>query len=129
VTPRSVDYVTLEDALQAVELLGQVVRDAGLLRGALARPDTAVFGREIYPTLRDKAAALCDSLNRAHPLIDGNKRLSWVVTALFYRRNGFDLLATPDDGEHFVLRVASGHLEIAEMATWFEAHVTPRIQR
>jgi len=129
VTSEPVDYITLEDALLAVELLGQVVRDAGLLRGALARPDSAAFGLEIYPTLHDKAAALCDGVNRGHPLIDGNKRLSWVLTALFYQRNGFDLLATPDDGETFVLCVADGHLEIGEMAKWFEAHVRPRIQQ
>lgn len=121
-----VDYVTLDDALQAVDLLGQSVRDLGLLRSAVARPDTVAFGVEVYPGLHDKAAALLDAVNRSHPLVDGNKRLSWVLTALFYQRNGFDLIATADEGEPFVLQVASGHAELAAIAEWLREHAVPR---
>jgi death-on-curing protein len=119
-----IDYITLDDALEAIDLLGQVVRDAGLLRGALARPDTWAFGAEVYPTVDLKAAALCDGINRSHPLIDGNKRLSWLLTVLFCRRNGFDLFAIADDGEEFMLSVAEGHQELSNIASWLEAHRT-----
>lgn len=105
-------------------MLGQTVRDAGLLNGALARPQTFAFGVEVYPTLHLKAGALCDSLNRSHPLIDGNKRLSWLLTALFYQRNGYTLLTDPDEGERFVLEVASGHVEVSDIGQWLELHVT-----
>lgn len=121
-----VDYVTVDDALQAVELLGQSVRDAGLLRSAIVRPDTVAFGVEVYPSLHDKAAALMDALNRSHPLVDGNKRLSWVMTVLFYRRNGFDLVASADEGEPFVLKLAAGHTELPEVADWLAEHTVPR---
>lgn len=119
------DYIALADALEAVDLLGQTIRDAGLLRGAVVRPATWAFGTEVYPTLDLKAAALCDAVNRAHPLIDGNKRLSWLLTVLFYRRNGFDLFTTPDDGEAFVLSVAAGHQDLSDIASWLEAHRAP----
>jgi len=121
----SVDYCTLDDALIIVERLGVHVRDMGLLSGALERPRTDVFGLEAYPDLHSKAAALMDAVNRAHPLDDGNKRLSWLVTVLFYDRNGFDLYAGPDDGEEFVLRAADEHLALEEMAARLAAHVTP----
>ncbi|QDP98644.1 hypothetical protein FOE78_07125 [Microlunatus elymi] len=98
------------------------LRDPGLLAGALARPATWAFGTEVYPGLHTKAAALCDAINHSHPLIDGNKRLSWVLTVLFYRRNGHDLATTPDDGEKFVLSVAAGHRELADIASWLEKH-------
>lgn len=120
------DYVQIEDALTAVELLGVRVRDIGLLSSALERPRTDVFGLEAYPDLHSKAAALIDAPNRGHPLEDGNKRLSWLLTSLFYERNGLDLLATPDDGEQFVLRVAGEHLDLDEIVLWLSAHTSSR---
>lgn len=117
-----IDYVTLDEA---VDLLGQVIRDGGLLCGATARPSTWTFDTEVYPTLDLKAAALCDGVNRSYPLIDGNKRLSWLLTVLFYKRNGFDLYATADDGENFVLSVAAGQLELSDLASWLDTHRTP----
>jgi prophage maintenance system killer protein len=44
---------------------------------------------------------------------------------LFYERNGFDLYADVDDGEQFVLGVASSHRELSEIADWLCAHVRP----
>lgn len=121
----SVDYCTLDDALIIVERLGVHVLDIGLLSSALERPRTDVFGLEAYPDLHSKAAALLDAVHRAHPLDDGNKRLSWIITVLFYDRNGFDLYAGADDGEEFVSRAAGEHSVLAEMAAWLAAHVTP----
>ena len=122
----SVDYCTLDDALITVERLGVHVREIGLLSSALERPRTDVFGLEAYPDLHSKAAALLDAVNRAHPLDDGNRRLSWLITVLFYDRNGLDLYASADDGEEFVLHAAGEHLALAEIAAWLAAHVTPR---
>jgi hypothetical protein len=39
-----VRYLQLEDVLRQVQRLGFVVRDAGLLAGALARPQASAFG-------------------------------------------------------------------------------------
>lgn len=120
----SLDYCTLDDALIIVDRLGVHVRDLGLLSSALERPRTDVFGLEAYPDLHSKAAALLDAVNRAHPLDDGNKRLSWLTTVLFYARNGHDLYADADEGEEFILRTAGEHLEITEIAAWLADHAT-----
>lgn len=119
----SIDYVQPKDALEAVKQLGLEIRDFGLLASALERPCTDLFGVEVYPDLHSKAAALIDGINRAHALLDGNKRLSWVLTVLFYERNGLDLSASVDDGEQFVLGIASAHHELADIADWLRAHV------
>ena len=121
----TIDYCTIEDALIVVERLGVRVTDIGLLAGPLARPRTDVFGLEAYPDPHTKAAALLDAINRGHPLEDGNKRLSWLLTVVFYALNGMDLCADADAGERFVLTVAGEHLELGEMAAWLAAHVTP----
>ena len=119
------DYLTLEDALVIVAEAGFVVRDVGLLEAAIARPRTTVFGEDAYPDVDAKAAPLCESINRSHPLLDGNKRLSWIATKVFYRLNGYRLVASDvDDAERMILRVAAGDAEFTELAGWLREHRT-----
>jgi len=76
-----------------------------------------MYGEQAYPTLHEKAGALLDSLVRNHALVDGNKRLAWVATRLFYVFNGHDLRAPGvDEGEAFVLSVAAGDLDVPAIA-------------
>lgn len=50
------------------------VLDLGALESALAQP-RATFGvDDLYRTVVDKAVALCFSIVKNHPFIDGNKR-------------------------------------------------------
>jgi Fic/DOC family len=80
------DFLDLEDLLDiARATLGwdPEVRDYGLLESALARPRASVFGRDAYPELHLKAAALLHSLARNHALVDGNKRMAWTACRTF----------------------------------------------
>lgn len=117
-----VDYLSVEDLLRIADGVvdGQVVvRELGLLASAAHRPQTTVFGADAYPSLADKAAALMHSLARNHPLIDGNKRLAWAATRIFCLLNGEDLrYVSVDAAEDFVLSVARGDLEVADIAEW-----------
>jgi death-on-curing protein len=116
------DYLDLDDMEYLIQRgLGQkpeaVVRDWGLLESAVHRPQSVVFGNEAYPGLDAKAAALLHSLARNHPLLEGNKRLAWLATRLFYVRNDKDLRATdPRDGNDLVRAVASGEYEVENLA-------------
>lgn len=105
------DYLDLEDLLDiAHEVIGgnAVVRDYGLLESALARPKASVFGRDAYPDLHLKAAALLHSLARNHALVDGNKRLAWTACRTFLAINGHWIGAPEDDRFEFVIQVATG---------------------
>lgn len=117
-----VRYLQLEDVLRQVQRLGFVVRDAGLLAGALARPQTSAFGDDAYGTLRDKAAALCQSIDNNQSLVDGNKRLAWLVTKVFLAINGQRLEATTDAGEHFMVDLVAGHSPLDTIAGWLREH-------
>ncbi|MGH4007811.1 MAG: type II toxin-antitoxin system death-on-curing family toxin [Pseudonocardiaceae bacterium] len=114
------EYLDLEDLLAAAQAaLERVpeVRDWGLLEAALARPRASVYGQDAYPDLHEKAAALLHSLARNHALLDGNKRLAWVATRLFYVFNGHDLhRASLDEGEEFVVAIAAGQLAVPKIA-------------
>lgn len=120
------DYVTLRDVERIVTRYGWCTLDPGLLDQALYRPRSAFGGVELYPGLHPKGAALLDSVNRLRPLIDGNKRLSWVLVATFYALNGHLIEATDDDAEAFVLQVAGRHLPVEEIASWFASHTERR---
>lgn len=120
----SVDYLDVDDLLEvAAGVLPEVVlRDAGLLASAAARPRTTVFGEDAYSDLATKAAALLHSITRNHPLVDGNKRLGWSAMRAFLLLNGADVTYTVDDAEAFVLSVAAGDADVADAATWIADH-------
>ncbi len=109
-------YLTTEDILAIVdELGGLAVRDMGLLDAAAHRPAASAFGDDAYPDLDHKAAAQLESLARNHPLIDGNKRLSWVATVVFYGLNGLQLAAPEDPAYELVIGVCEGQIGLDEL--------------
>lgn len=110
-------YVTVEQALRISELAtgGPVdVRDVGLLESALQRPSASVLGRDAYPDLLTKAAALLHSLARNHALVDGNKRLAWLATYVFLAKNGIEMDPDDDAAYDVVTAVAVGALDDVE---------------
>lgn len=114
----AVDFLTTEDLLEIADGVLDTVelRDVGLLASAAARPQTTVFGEDAYPSFAEKAAALMHSLARNHPLVDGNKRLAWAGTRVFCLLNDRDLRMSVDDAERLVLGVATGALDVPELA-------------
>ena len=94
------------------------VRDLGLLESAVARPRATFDGKELYPDLFTKAAALMDSLINNHPFMDGTKRTGITAAGLFLRINGWKLTATLDELETCTLRVATVGMKVAELALW-----------
>jgi len=114
-----IEYLDLEDLLELAGLLlgtPPPVRDVGLLGAAAARPQTTVLGVDAYGTIFDKAAALLQSLVKNHPLIDGNKRLGWLATAVFLDLNGVDVTNASNDAVYeLVMKVAAGSLDVDEI--------------
>lgn len=107
-------YLTLPELLHiASRALGgePEVRDLGLLDSAAARPQATAFGKDAYPDLDAKAAALLHSLARNHALVDGNKRLALAAVIVFYGINGRRLTLTNDEAYDLIIDVAAGHLD------------------
>lgn len=124
--PRPTDHLTEDDLAALIEAeLGapRVIRDAGLLAAALARPQASAFGEPAYPTLTDQAAALLHSLVTSHPLVDGNKRVGLAAALLLLALNGVRLNATDDELFTLIMAVASGEVRevpaiAAQLADW-----------
>ena len=71
------EVLSLHDRIIATSGGSSGVRDAGALLSALAQPSATFDGNELYPTLEEKASALCFFLVSNHPFVDGNKRVEW----------------------------------------------------
>jgi death-on-curing protein len=85
-----------------------------LLEAALARPQATAFGKDAYPSLDAKAAALLHSLARNRALIDGDKRLALAAVIAFYGLNGRRLTFTNGQAYDLVMKVAAGELDQVE---------------
>ena len=124
-TEPPVDYLSVEDLVEiAVGVLDEVaIRDRGLLASAAGRPRSSAFGADAYPTFAEKPAALMHSLARNHALVDGNKRLAWAATRVFCLLNGHDLTFSVDEAETVVVAVATGELDVPDLAKAIELHL------
>jgi len=127
---KPVEYLDAEDLTAlARRLLGDslVLRDVGLLSPAPARPRAEAFGREAYPDVWLKAAALLQSVVKNHALVDGNKRLGWLATGVFLHLNGIAAeTAANDDVYDLVMDVAAGRHTVDEIASALKAIVQDR---
>jgi death-on-curing protein len=123
-------YLTLPELLHVAERTrgsGHAVRDYGLLEAALARPRARAFGKDAYPDLDAKAAALLHSIARNHALIDGNNRLALAAVIAFYGLNGRRLILTNDEAYDLVMAVASGRLDAVDaIAAVLQPGTAPR---
>ena len=99
------------------------IRDLGMLQSALAQPQMTFAGAELYPTLEEKAAALCFSLVSNHPFVDGNKRVGHAAMETFLVLNGWELQVTVDLAEQIMLSLASGNLSREKLVEWIRDHL------
>ena len=118
------EYLTTDDVVLIADELGLVIRDLGLLAGSIARPQASAFGEDAYETLPAKIAAIVESINRTHPLVDGNKRLSWTCAVIFAWRNGWDLAADQTEIDATIRNVAAEKMPLEQLTAWVTDHTS-----
>ena len=105
------EFLDLDDVLELCrKLFGDPlpISDIGLLGSAVARPQTIIGEKDAYPSITEKAAALLQSIVINHALIDGNKRLGWLATAVFLEINNFSVAHVANDAVYeLVMHIAS----------------------
>ena len=98
----------------------------GLLGSAAARPQTTAFGQDAYPDLLTKAAALLQSIVNNHALVDGNKRLGWLATAVFLELNDVKASrASNDEVYELVIWIASSNPDLDKIAARLQRTIQP----
>jgi death on curing protein len=119
------DALALHDRLLALHGGAVGLRDDGLLKSALARPQQH-FAYAESPDIVDMAAAYTWGIVRNHPFIDGNKRTGFVVGILFLELNGYRFNASEEDAAQMVLELASGNLDEAGYIAFLRAQASLR---
>lgn len=103
------------------------VRDRHLLRSAAQRPRLSLFGQPQFPTLLEKAAAIMHSLAYHHLFADGNKRTAARATNLFLLANGVRLAVDDATQYNFILKVAQGEKDVADIVVWLQTHTENQV--
>lgn len=98
------------------------VRDMGLLLSALGRPQATFEGKDLHPTIYQKAAALAESMINNHPFVDGNKRTGIGTAVLFLSLNGYVVTASNQELLDLTMEIAQKRNSIDEIPNWFERY-------
>lgn len=99
------------------------LRDLAVLESAVAQPRMTFGGNDLYPSLVEKAAALCLSPVKNHPFVDGNRRVGHAAMETLLILNGFAIDASTDQQEQLVLALAAGQLSREDLVAWLQSHV------
>ena len=117
--------VTVEDLIilnrRAVLIGGgkSGVRDRERLAYAVDRPYLSLFGRELYPTHYDKAAALVEIIVWSQAFVDVNKRTGQRAGAALLRvLSERRLYTTVEEGVRVCLAVERKDMDTTEWAAW-----------
>ena len=98
------------------------LRDEGMLDSALNTPFQTFAGKDVYPSLQQKAARLCFGLVKNHPFVDGNKRIGAHVMLVFLALNGIELQHTQTELSEVILPLAAGALQPTDLLDWILTH-------
>lgn len=94
------------------------IRDEGLLESAIARPYQTFGGKDLYPAVYEKAAAIAESLIINHPFVDGNKRIGFLAMLAILNENNLQLLIANEDIYDFVIKISTGDFKFEQIVDW-----------
>ncbi len=98
------------------------IRDEALLDSAISAPGQTFDGKDLYPTVQDKAVRLCYGLIQNHPFYDGNKRIGALALLITLDLNHITLTATNTELTDIILSVASSRASVQDMLVWVLDH-------
>jgi len=123
------NYLTIDDVYTIHQTMIAVgggrgdIDDFTLLHSAVERPKATFGGKDLYPTIFIKAAAMLQSLVKNHPFDDGNKRTAYYSTKRFLLINGYDI---PIKNEQIIIKfmvsVDVKKQSVKNIAYWLTSH-------
>ena len=122
-------YLTLGEVLELHRRIIQQtggasgVRNLAGLESTVAQPRMTFEGKDLYPTIEDKAGALAFFIIQNHPFIDGNKRCGHAAMETFLVLNSKEIEAPEDEVEKIILEMASGKLSLKDFVDWLAVHM------
>ena len=92
------------------------LRDEGSLRSALERPiNKWTYEQAPLPEL---AAAYAFGLAKIHAVVDGNKRIAFMVMMTFLHKNGVPFTPGQAEATKIILSLAAGEVSEESLTRW-----------
>jgi death on curing protein len=120
-------YPTVAEAIEIHRILIdefsglQGIRDQALLESAIFRPQNGYYAGVI-----EEAAALMESLVKNHAFIDGNKRISFVLTDIMLESNGYSLNVDPFAAHKFITdTLENKEFNFSRICEWLRSIAKP----
>ncbi len=98
------------------------VKDPNLLDSAVNRPKQSEFGKDAYPTIYEKAAALFESLAKNHAFHNANKRTDLASLIVFLKINHFLWTMGIEEEQDFTVDVVNHKYTFKEIVSIIECH-------
>lgn len=96
----------------------QGVRDIALFDSATSAPFQTFEGKDLFPSITEKAVHLGFSLVKNHPFFDGNKRIGALAMLTTLDLNGISINTDNDDLTDIFLKVASNDADEKQLLSW-----------
>jgi death-on-curing protein len=113
-------YPTVAETIETHRLLIEEfggalgLRDKGALEATVLRPQSGYYNNVI-----EEAAALMESQANNHAFIDGNKRISFVMTDVMLRGNGYFIEVEPLAAHKFITdALKESEFRFSEIRDW-----------
>ncbi len=98
------------------------IRDENLFEFAIENPFQIFGGKDLYPTLIEKAARLGYGLIKNHPFFDGNKRIGTHTMLVFLKINKIKVNYNDEDFIKIIYGVADNSVTYEDFLNWLEVH-------
>lgn len=99
------------------------LRDSAGLEAAVFAPMQTFDAQELYPSDIEKIARLGFGLASNHAFVDGNKRISAMMTQLLLKWNGYDLTLRTGELADMFIAIADGTAKGKDLLDWVYAHL------
>ncbi|MEB3752604.1 type II toxin-antitoxin system death-on-curing family toxin [Geobacillus sp. FSL W8-0032] len=97
-------------------------KDPGMIEYVCQQPFVNLFGKEMYPSLFEKAAVYMIAIATGHYFLDGNKRTAVMAAYSFLMKNGYELIVSDDELFEMCIKVAKKEVREKELANWLSNH-------
>ncbi len=98
------------------------IRDIGALEPALYHAYASFEGKDLYPTVEEKAARQAYGIIRNHPFLDGNKRTGLFVMLVFLELNGIKLKFSQSELASLGIKTDEGSADSKYIKKWIISH-------
>ncbi|MGI5849912.1 MAG: type II toxin-antitoxin system death-on-curing family toxin, partial [Christensenellales bacterium] len=98
------------------------LRDKGALESAIYHVFASFDGKDLYPSMEEKAARKAFAIIQSHPFVDGNKRVGLLVMLVFLELNGVELWFTQDELIDLGFSIAAGNKNDKSILDWINDH-------